>query len=216
MRQGNILPHICVCTYSFFRHLAALNFLQSITMQNESKIIGNGTDSKLVATSEDIQNEIMSTRIKPGQYNEDFQQSSQIVEELNQGSGRKLGGKFAPTVRIPAALRYRMYRHTEHSAVVRQWEDLHVLGKADANIDKNVSQNYSSTQTILCSRQFFSRARGYPMAVASIIPYAPDDEKAKLRRLQTEDARNIFKEPQRDWRGISYRSFFKVKCDAKC
>jgi hypothetical protein len=191
--------------------LAALNFLQSITMANESKIIGNGTDSEAIVTNEAMHNDLIySSRVKPGQHTDDFQQSGQVIEELNQGSGRKLGGKFAPTVRIPAALRYRMYRHTEHSAVVRQWEDLHIVGKAESAADKNSTQNTSSTQTILSSRQFFSRARAYPMAVSSIIPYAPDDEKARLRRQQTEDARNIFKEPQRDWRGISYRSFFKV------
>lgn len=105
-----------------------------------------------------------------------------------------------------------MFRHTEQSAVIRQWEDNHLVGTSRQNDTKGPGTTFSA-QSLLSSRHYYSRARAYPMVVMSIIPYAPDAEKAKLRKLLTEDSRSVYKEEQRDWRGNSYRKWFKVISD---
>jgi hypothetical protein len=50
---------------------------------------------------------------------------------------------------------------------------------------------------------FYSRARGYPVAVFSVIKYDAGEEKAKIAKLRAEDQRGleVFELPQRDWRG---------------
>jgi hypothetical protein len=59
---------------------------------------------------------------------------------------------------------------------------------------------------------FFSRAKAYPIAVFSVIKYDAGTEKAKLEKQKAEDKKGmeIFKTPQRDWRGSSYKLLFKL------
>lgn len=68
-------------------------------------------------------------------------------------------------------------------------------------------------QGILTSRMFHSRSRGYPVCVSSIVAYAPDAERARLERNRNQDllSLQVFKQPVRDWRGVSYRSFLRVR-----
>jgi hypothetical protein len=67
-------------------------------------------------------------------------------------------------------------------------------------------------QGILSSRMFHSRSRGYPVCVSSIVAYAPEAERARLERNRNQDVLSlqVFKQPVRDWRGVSYRSFLRV------
>lgn len=97
------------------RHLAALNFLQSISMKNESAIVENGFENMNRTESFQRISSKYSFAIKS-----DISQSERIDdppngtpnEEVNQGSGRKLSGPFAPTLRIPPTLRYRFWIFT--------------------------------------------------------------------------------------------------------
>lgn len=74
------------------------------------------------------------------------------------------------------------------SAMVRQWEE-------------------KTLETpILGSRLFFSRSRGYPVCISSVVKYAPEEERLKRQRQQHGDelGHEVFVLPQRDWRGVSY------------
>jgi hypothetical protein len=68
-------------------------------------------------------------------------------------------------------------------------------------------------QGILSSRMFHSRSRGYPVCVSSVVAYAPEAERARLERNRNQDVLSlqVFKQPVRDWRGVSYRSFLRVR-----
>jgi hypothetical protein len=64
---------------------------------------------------------------------------------------------------------------------------------------------------LLASRLFFSRNRGYPTALLSVIPYDNVEEKARQERKRAEVNHwlRIFKQPVRDWRGVSYKKHFQ-------
>ena len=82
-----------------------------------------------------------------------------------------------------------------------QWEDSLIRGTGP------------TSQPLLESRVFFSRVRGYPSCVMSVIKYAPEKEAAKLERQRIEDQRGeeVFFLPSRDWRGSSYRDLILVR-----
>lgn len=94
-------------------------------------------------------------------------------------------------MRISKQIRYRMCRLNEQSALYKQWESS-TLNNAEA--------------PLVASRMFFSRNRGYPTALLSVIPYDNVEEKARQERKRTEITHwlKIFKQPVRDWRGVYF------------
>lgn len=175
-----------------FRHLAALDFLQSITMMNEYRIV----ESKLEGSY---------PRESPGGFIDGNMEmeKNRIEDVANIAGGKKLDGKIAPIITIPPQFRYRMMKFNEQSAVIKNWEES-VLRKIP------VSQpQQPQGDGLLNSRAFFSRAQGYPICLMSVIGYAPEVEKARMeQRAEYILGANTFKIPQRDWRGISYRHCF--------
>ena len=195
------------------RYLAALDFLLTIPLANESKIrdigmqhakriqmmqnLESGDVDSEIAEEDDILNQI-----QPQAMDDYIASSSDQV-------GRKLPGVAAPAIRIPIQQRYYMTKITEQSAVVRHWEDqLLVSGPVSSS---------NSPQPLLSSRMFVSRARAYPMAVFSIIKYDISEEKAKLERMKADDKKGLeaYDLPKRDWRGLSYKQLFKPMIQAR-
>lgn len=205
------------------RHLAALDFLLTIPMKNEAKIRENGllNTARIQAMEglngpmkkydesggDGLEGIVGDDSKKPVPYdntlNADGLSESEalalsIYDEKNvqQGdaAGRKLQGIPANTVKMPGSFRYQVHRITEQSAVIRHWED--------QLLSKGQLQN---------SRLFFSRARGYPSAVFSVIKYDAGEEKARIERLKADDQKGmeVFELPKRDWRGCSYKPLFK-------
>ncbi|CAM9412182.1 unnamed protein product [Ectocarpus fasciculatus] len=107
------------------------------------------------------------------------------------GAGfRRLRGREAAHVRLPANFRHSMQALPGHSAaVVRQWE-----------------QGLTRQDRLLEGRLFFSCSKGYPLMVSSVIHYKPQEEQAKRARQKRIDERGAeaFQIPKRDWRGFSY------------
>ncbi|CAN0321720.1 unnamed protein product [Ectocarpus sp. 12 AP-2014] len=107
------------------------------------------------------------------------------------GAGfRRLRGREAAHVRLPANFRHSMQVLPGHSAaVVRQWE-----------------QGLTRQDRLLEGRLFFSCSKGYPLMVSSVIHYKPQEEQAKRARQKRIDERGAeaFQIPKRDWRGFSY------------
>jgi hypothetical protein len=129
----------------------------------------------------------------------------------NIAGGKKLDGRTAPTVTIPAPFRYRMMRFNEQSAVIKNWEES-VLRKTPLNVTASQlpQQIPEESPGLLSSRAFFSRAHGYPICLMSVIGYAPEVEKARMeQRAEYILGANTYKIPQRDWRGVSYRHCFQ-------
>lgn len=185
------------------RHLAALDFLQSIPMKKEVKIIEEGMkgmcdcqDSRDGAEGEREMDE-QAAQLK---INAEMIQVS--LEDMHDDAivrgGRKLPGAPAPTVCVNAQMRYKMSRLNDQSAFFKQWES------SALNMDDS---------PLLSSRVFFSRSRGYPASLLSIIAYDNNEEKARQERVRAEANHwlRIFKQPVRDWRGMSYKSHFQDK-----
>ncbi len=126
--------------------------------------------------------------------------NAQAEENLKHAPGRKLDGKTCPSGRINPDIRYKMSKLTDQSAVIRQWEDTLLRGLGEP------------TQNLLASRIFYSRARGYPVCVMSVLQYNTEAERAKMERTKNIDSfgLEVYKQPARDWRGISYMSFLQV------
>jgi hypothetical protein len=89
-----------------------------------------------------------------------------------------------------------MCRLQEQSALYKQWEST-TLNSGEA--------------PLLPARMFFSRNRGYPTSLLSVIPYDNMEEKARQERKRTEANHwlRIYKQPVRDWRGVSYKAHFQ-------
>lgn len=172
------------------RHLAALDFLQSISMKNEAKIVesGLGAFQPHPAVNRTVQ--------KPEEVVPDISQQYYTEDLANVAGGRKLEGRPALTAHLPSHIRYRLLRLSEQSALVRQWED---------------GMLRDTSLPLLSSRLFFSRSRGYPLCVSSVNGYAPQEEKRRQEKQKIEDNRGVevFKQPVRDWRGISYAAHLK-------
>jgi hypothetical protein len=115
-----------------------------------------------------------------------------------------LVGIHAPTMRVSKQIRYRMCRLNEQSAMYKQWEAAALNDSPDG-----------AASPLLSSRMFFSRNRGYPTALLSVIPYDNVQEKARQERKRAEVSHwlRIYKQPVRDWRGVSYKSHFQSSGD---
>ena len=124
----------------------------------------------------------------------------QQEEMLRLAPGRKLDGRPAPTGRVNEELRYKQGKLHENAAVVRHWEDTLLRGIGECK------------QQLLPSRLFYSRARGYPLCVMSVVHYAPEAEKAKMEKNLNVDSEGltVFNLPLRDWRGNSYITIMQV------
>ena len=169
-------------------------------MKSESKLLES---TAVTGSPTDGLNGVLNTAESPdqnhtGSYNNWM--NSQMEESLKHAPGRKLDGKACPNGRMNPDIRYKMSKLTELSALVRQWED------------SMLRIHEESQQDLLSSRIFYSRARGYPVCVLSVLQYAPEAERAKLERKKNEDSQGleVFKQPARDWRGISYMSYLEV------
>jgi hypothetical protein len=200
------------------RHLAALDFLQSISMKNEYLIkmevndIGNAHNKS--GKSKEEPDAIGNIDSKSGDM---FAQSRMnLVEDLsNPAGGKKLGGRAAPVIAYNDQFRYRMQRYHEQSAVVKKWESaallIHASATKESSLRRRDSGDESPQATLLSSRMFFSRSHGYPTCLHSVVAYAPEEEKARLeRQAEYMSGAKVYKLPQRDWRGTSYRTFFQV------
>ena len=188
------------------RHLAALDFLTSIPMQNEMKIRDRGLliakrAQNFYAGNEDEDGELNRFRLMQQQRQ---LQALQFIDEsraLNVDAvGTKLQGPPAPTVRVPQTFRYKTGLLSDQAAVVRGWEE--------SILRKNEKNPYS----ILQSRVFVSRARAYPMSCFSVIGYDKDKEQARMEKQKADDMKGmeVYELPSRDWRGLSYKPLFKA------
>lgn len=85
----------------------------------------------------------------------------------------------------------------------KQWED------ATLNSQHQLQED-SQPQPLMSSRMFFSRNRGYPTALLSVIPYDNKEEKSRQeqKRAEANHWLRVYKQPVRDWRGVSYKSYF--------
>jgi hypothetical protein len=103
-------------------------------------------------------------------------------------------------VRVSKQIRYRMCRLNEQSALYKQWESATLNSDAEEAVP------------LVSSRMFFSRNRGYPTALLSVIPYDNVEEKARQERKRAEVNRwlRVYKQPVRDWRGVSYKAHFQA------
>eukprot|EP01041_Mallomonas_annulata_P009803 gene9803-20392_t len=190
------------------RHLAALDFLLNIPLKNQDLIIQHGNQQKAAILNK-AGTGSESHDMERGSLSDTLLESMvapvvpQIDDAMTHAPGRKLQGRPACTGRIPIHFRFRMNRFNELSAVVRQWEESLIRGQSNGADD--------TPQPLLESRIFYSRARGYPTAVFSVIKYAPEEEAKRLERQRTEDSRGlqVFMQPVRDWRGTSYNSSYR-------
>lgn len=177
------------------RHLAALDFLQKISMVNESSIRENG-----------MRNINRQQHHQEGDEGDVFGQQKNYDQSMDDGSGytsRKLQGPTATSVGIPFKNRYRMLEVTQDSAVIKNWEKTVLDGKSDLK--------YPNSRPLLSSRLFVARQCSYPIMTFSIIKYDAGVEAKKLSKLKAEDQKGleIYILPQRDWRGFSYKPLFE-------
>lgn len=186
------------------RHLAALDFLLHIPLKNEAKLCGvNGIHSGIPLAEPDDRS--ISAEREETAGSVDFAVAKEVMllvqqeDQLSRAPGRKLDGKAAPTGRFSPELRYKQSKLLEHAAVMRQWEDSLLRGAGEYR------------QQLLPSRIFYSRARGYPLCVMSVLHYAPEAEQAKMDKEMNVDTQGLsaFNQPVRDWRGNSFMSVFQ-------
>ena len=220
------------------RHFAALNFLSNINMKAETKIreFGHATSIRsktlgldgFMESDDDDYDDYEDLNLYGYGDDENNNIGTSLDDpnlKLDTAPGRKLHGKAAPTGRMPLSFRYKLMKISDQSAVIRQWEEsiLQSLSRFD-NISTNITNSNVSTtnkgtkrkdlKSSSSARMFFSRSRGYPNAVSSIIAYVPEKEYARLVR---EKARNeglqVFQLPSRDWRGHSYSNILKTTAE---
>ena len=223
------------------RHFAALNFLSNINMKAETKIreFGHATsirsktlgfDGFMESDDDDVDDYEYSSNLYAYGDDENNNINTPLDDpnlKLDTAPGRKLHGKTAPTGRVPLSFRYKLMKISDQSAVIRQWEEsiLQSMSRFDNINNANNTNNNAVTTTnkgkkrkdlksSSSARMFFSRSRGYPNAVSSIIAYVPEKEYARLVR---EKARNeglqVFQLPSRDWRGHSYSNILQSTAD---
>jgi hypothetical protein len=142
----------------------------------------------------------------------------EILASQNELAGKKLLGPHAAMGRCPMTFRYHLQRLTDQSALCRQWEDklINTVAIAGNSVVANGGMATSVLKsqqdpTLFESRVFFSRSRSYPVMVASFIKYDAGEEKAKLEKMKADDQKGmeVFELPERDWRGFSYKPYFK-------
>jgi len=171
------------------KHMAALDFLGSITMINEALIKQNAV-ARTSGKVDDAANVEASAELFPlGADN-----------MPPDGPGRMLPGVHAQELKLPVEMRYKM-RYYEQRHELKRWEDQALAGgfTAASGVEK---------EPLLSTRLFFSRARAYPLSVCSIIQYNAEDEKARLDNIRGEDVQGheVFNVAVRDWRGSSYEN----------
>ena len=197
------------------RHLAALDFLLNLPMEQEQKIREAGhkninrinfLERKLANPESDHDDDDQRVSSMPSAV------ASEIMfDDVSPSHGetvygfKKLHGKSCPVAHIPLEFRYNLLKLTDQSAVVRHWEDA-LLGS-----NRTSSSSSSSHQSILSSRMIFSRTRAYPTAICSIIKYDAIGEAKKINKQKADDHKGleVYVLPQRDWRGLSYKPLFK-------
>lgn len=187
-------------------------------MQNEYLIKEAGFETGNVEHKAERSNEETDNRSNTEPKNTDIISQSRVggVEDIsNPAGGKKLDGRAAPVIGYSDQFRYRMQRYHEQSAVVKKWESATLLIHPSATKEISSSRrditDELSQVTLLSSRMFFSRSHGYPTCLHSVVAYAPEEEKARLeRQAEYTSGAKVYKLPQRDWRGTSYRAFFQV------
>ena len=192
------------------RYLAALDFLLNIPMEKEQSIVQAGSSNY---------NRIQNLERKINEDGDEIGgQSTAIqgdIQNIDSGIShtqndytfgfKKLPG--IPYFASPIPLLARYPERSEESAIMKKWED-GLIGRGSIN------DNQSIQQSVLSSRVFFSSTRAYPMTIFSVISFDKEVEHKKLQLLKSEQQKaDVFKLPQRDWRGFSYRPVFKSTAD---
>ena len=193
-------------------------------MKNEILIKESGYDNGIDANNKLFKTEVGPTLLDTADKEKNGsdpcpQQRGGIGGEdiSNIAGGKKLNGTSATVIAYPSQFRYRMIRYNEQSAVVKQWESQALLispsvTKDNTQAKRDIPDENTHHSTMLDSRCFFSRSRGYPSCLHSIIAYTPEAEKARLaKQAQYSLGADVYKVPQRDWRGTSYRQYFQVR-----
>ena len=123
--------------------------------------------------------------------------------------GRRLEGDDAVCVQIPVTTKtLTKQKSIARQAALREWESQTAHGIVDDNGGK------MNRPPLADGRLFFSAAGAYPVSVFSMIRYEPRKEEQQLRRQKIEalgGGGSQFVPPQRDWRGVSYRSLLPRK-----
>lgn len=188
------------------RHLAALDFLLNIPMSSEADIKRTGVRN-MMRLNEHEEGDIEANNLL-----EALSPSATGVpgDDPNDFVSKKLRGPEGLCARLPAHLLYYM---SVQSAAVRQWEEKILTMKPEPPIivANTVTPQPVSSQPLLASRHFYSRARSYPTLVSSVIKYDAGKEHAKLAKIKAGDAKGmeVFEVVRRDWRGYSYKPLFK-------
>ena len=138
----------------------------------------------------------------------DTQQLTSTPQSNSAGvPGRRLDGRDAVSIHMPEEFRVRAppLRTVARKAAVREWEIRVVAyGEGKGSEDTN-----TAPRKLLDGRVFFTNMKSYPVAVFSTIKYEPKREETLRRRKMLEElggGGTQFVLPERDWRGISYRS----------
>lgn len=164
-------------------------------MENEGKIKAAGKHKQKITGGQD--EGYLDQNMNPLQLdgtNDDVENSG--MEKP--GGSINLQGVQGPMVRIPGDFRHSMLSKSEHSAVVRQWEDRLLKGHWQSQTP--------TPQKLLASRLFFSKKKAYPIATVSIIEYDAGKEAEKITKKIANDQKGleVFELPKRDWRGNCY------------
>lgn len=172
---------------------------------------------------------------KQGSTNDNGVGSLASIATPRENPGRRLEGVDATFLSIPRVDGQTELLKTRHrmifsEAAVKEWEMrvAHGLQTHDNSLNINAMNDDIRTQTenqnnskdnlqnqkigLLDGRVFFCSNSSYPLSVFSVIKYQPQKEKAARRRKKIEERGGggmQFVIPGRDWRGISYRAFFR-------
>lgn len=164
------------------RDIAALDFLQNISMRSESAA------AEPLAPLEVKTDSFTMNGVKAVESTACSESGGNLEREPL--AGRRFPGMATTVVRIPPLFRYRFTtKFPAASAVVRRWEGVTVQ------------------QGLLDSRLFLSRGCGYPLATSTIINYNDNETAAKRRRFASMSNCLALERPpstQYDWRGTSY------------
>jgi hypothetical protein len=142
------------------------------------------------------------------------QETRQQVAPMVHAPGRRLEGDEAIRIQIPLKVNtITRQKHIAIMAATREWEREVAHGIDRSSVTKTKSTNPKNSKKahppMLDGRMFFSASGSYPHAVFSIIRYEPKKEEAARRRQKLEargGGGSQFIMPNRDWRGISYRT----------
>lgn len=171
------------------KHISALEFLLNISMRAEDEIVERGM--ALLESSEDADRQqqqalALEGLSKEGEEKDNKSVSSegtqqmehQFPEDVEALVGKKLDGPVCKASRVPPELRYRILRLNELNQHARllKWEEQLLK---------------SNVVPLLHTRIMFSRARGYPSAVCSIVTYNAGKEKKRQERQSGADSSSL-------------------------